>query len=77
MALADRSQASSLLGTSSTRHCLVAKAINFYLVHEVFNIHIAKDFDAVASQEIGEIQKQLAAGRSSQQATSMLALSNE
>lgn len=76
MSLADRSQASSLLGTSSTRHCLVAKAINFYLVHEVFNVHIAKDFDAVASREIGEIQRQLAAGRSSQQRVSMLDLSD-
>lgn len=65
MSLADRSQASSLLGTSSTRHSLVAKAINFYLVREVFHVNIARAFDTQASQEISEIQKQLTAGKSS------------
>ncbi|KAH8434224.1 uncharacterized protein LDX57_011862 [Aspergillus melleus] len=64
--LADPSQLPALLSFPTTRHFLVAKAINYYLVRNILKVNIAGAFSTVASQEISEIQTQLAAGKPSE-----------
>ncbi|THC97813.1 hypothetical protein EYZ11_002729 [Aspergillus tanneri] len=47
IALADRSQVSALLGDTSTRYYLVAKALNYYLVQEILKISVARLYDSL------------------------------
>ncbi|KAL4893746.1 hypothetical protein BDV59DRAFT_201516 [Aspergillus ambiguus] len=59
ISLSDQAQASTLLGQPTTRYCLVAKAINYYLIKEVMKITAAKGFDASSDEEMGHIKQMM------------------
>ncbi|KAB8274374.1 hypothetical protein BDV30DRAFT_237814 [Aspergillus minisclerotigenes] len=59
MSISDKIHASTLLGNPCTRLCVVAKAINFYLVHEILQPTVVKGFDAQVDMEINQIQEHL------------------
>ncbi|KAE8142606.1 hypothetical protein BDV38DRAFT_278127 [Aspergillus pseudotamarii] len=60
MNISDKIHASTLLGNPCTRLCVVAKAINFYLVHHILQPIVVRGFDAQMDMEIKQIQKHLA-----------------
>ncbi|UCK58288.1 hypothetical protein AFCA_001150 [Aspergillus flavus] len=59
MSISNKIHASTLLGNPCTRPCVVAKAINFYLVHEILQPTVVKGFDAQVDVEINQIQEHL------------------
>ncbi|KAB8214688.1 phosphatase 2C-like domain-containing protein [Aspergillus novoparasiticus] len=59
MSISNKIHASTLLGNPCTRLCVVAKAINFYLVHEILQPTVVKGFDAQMDMEINQIQEHL------------------
>ncbi|KAE8163904.1 hypothetical protein BDV40DRAFT_299051 [Aspergillus tamarii] len=59
MNISDNIHASTLLGNPCTRLCVVAKAINFYLVHHVLQPIVIRGYDAQMDMEIKQIQKHL------------------
>lgn len=64
ISLSDQTQASVLLGHPMTRFCLVAKAINYYIINEVMNVTAVKGFDPRADQEICHIKRMMYPGMS-------------
>lgn len=62
MNISDNIHASTLLGNPGTRLCVVAKAINFYLVHHVLQPIVIRGYDAQMDMEIKQIQKHLTIG---------------
>lgn len=62
MSISNKIHASTLLGNPCTRPCVVAKAINFYLVHEILQPTVVKGFDAQVDVEINQIQEHLTIG---------------
>ncbi|OGM46727.1 protein phosphatase 2C [Aspergillus bombycis] len=59
MGISDKIHASTLLGNPCTRLCVVAKGINFYLVHNILQPTVVKGFDAYMDREIKQIQEYL------------------
>ncbi|KAE8417413.1 hypothetical protein BDV36DRAFT_296150 [Aspergillus pseudocaelatus] len=59
MNISDKIHASTLLGNPCTRLCVVAKAINFYLVQHILQPIVVRGFDAQMEMEIKQIQKHL------------------
>ncbi|KAE8377846.1 hypothetical protein BDV26DRAFT_262810 [Aspergillus bertholletiae] len=62
MSISDKIHASTLLGNPCTRLCVVSKAINFNLVHEILQPTVVQGFDAQIDRETKEIQKYLTTG---------------
>ncbi|KAL3492901.1 hypothetical protein BJX62DRAFT_235843 [Aspergillus germanicus] len=61
MAISSRSQASVLIGNAATRGFFVAKAISYYLVHNVLTTSAIKGFDISVDLEIDQIEEQMTA----------------
>ncbi|CEN62512.1 hypothetical protein ASPCAL09146 [Aspergillus calidoustus] len=61
MAISSRSQASALIGNAATRGFFVAKAISYYLVHNVLTTSAIKGFDISVDLEIDQIEEQMTA----------------
>ncbi|KAE8399173.1 hypothetical protein BDV37DRAFT_287822 [Aspergillus pseudonomiae] len=59
MSISDKIHASTLLGNPCTRLCVVAKGINFYLVHNILQPTVVKGFDAHMDKEIKQLQEHL------------------
>ncbi|KAF7595323.1 hypothetical protein BBP40_006572 [Aspergillus hancockii] len=57
--ISDRIHASTLLGNPTTRFCVIAKAINYHLIHDILQLSIAKAFDVFVDLEINMMQGQI------------------
>ncbi|KAE8149439.1 hypothetical protein BDV25DRAFT_140819 [Aspergillus avenaceus] len=57
MTISDKLHASTLTGNPTTRFCMVAKAINVYLVHKILQITVAEGFDAAMDSKIAKFQE--------------------
>ncbi|KAE8355318.1 hypothetical protein BDV28DRAFT_129100 [Aspergillus coremiiformis] len=62
MSISDKLHASTLLGNPCTRFCVVTKAINFYLVHDILQLTVVKGFDAHMNLEVKQMQDFLTQG---------------